>query len=469
MYHYQTGIILRLFIITIIFLSTQVNAQQGSNTYFTFGDNKMDRGKLISVQGTNSIFIAGETEDTASANKLVFITKMTSGGKISWYKTFGGDISYAVNSWSLTNDGGFILSAEQYYKNDKETLYLVKADTNGNIQWSKLFDEGGNEVEGLSIVQSKDGGFVVTGLIKVRTVVSSVFVTMKEEKQYLYVLKTDKNGNKEWSKKFNYEDGGVATGNKVVETDMGYLIGGIMGIINGENGEEKNADMLLIHLDKKGNLIWGKRLGGPKNESIKTIGLIDGDVFVAGTTTSAGEGKSDAYLARLSLAGNLKWFKTYGGIGHENASTIVELDKSTLLVAGETNSFGNGAYDLFLLTLTKEGALLNAETFGQKDHDELGSAVVSGTTVFATGFSFISKERKSAQAYLLSFEGGTKNNTCFYMPASVVSKNHVNVFSIKELGKQLLTDVPPAPEKTEPPFYKTITKNKLMVVEPFCK
>lgn len=465
--HYRVSILLKLSII-IVTLSGHLTAQQ-SSAYFTFGNDKMDRGKLISVHNSNSVFIAGETEDTTSANKLLFLTRMTTEGKTSWYKTYGGDISYAVNSWSVTDDGGFILSAEQYYKNDKETLYLVKLDTSGNIQWSKLFDEGGNEVEGLSIIQAKDGGFLVTGLIKVRSVVSSVFVTMKQEKQYLYILKTDKNGNKEWSKKFNYEEGGVATGNKVQETDMGYLIGGIMGITNGENGEEKNADMLLLHLDKKGNLLWGKRIGGAKNESIKTIAIIDGDVFVAGATTSAGEGKSDACLARLSSAGQLKWFKTYGGSGHENGGTILELDKNTLIVAGETNSFGNGMYDLFFLTLTKDGTIINSETFGQKNHDELGTAVVKGNTIYATGFSFISTGQKSAQAYLLSFDWNTKNNTCFYMPANCISMDYTSVVSLKELGKELLSDVPPVLEKTDAPVYKTILKNKSMVVEPFCK
>ena len=189
---------------------------QGQGSYYTFGNARMDRGKLIAVTNPQSIVIAGETEDTVSGNKQLFLSSLADNGTVNWYKTYGGSISYAVNDWSITNDGGFILSAEQYYQNDIETLYLMQLDNQGNLMWSNLFNEGGNEVEGLSINQAQNGGFIVTGLIKQRSLVSDVFFTMKQEKQFMYMLKIDNKGKKEWSKKFNYDGGTLATGNKVI-------------------------------------------------------------------------------------------------------------------------------------------------------------------------------------------------------------------------------------------------------------
>ena len=262
-----------IFALIIVALSIFETAQ-GQSSYFTFGDAKMDRGKLIYPQTPKSVIIAGETEDSDSPNKLLFLSSVTAEGNVNWYKTYGGNISYAVNDGAVTSDGGFVFSAEQYYLNDRETLYLMKMDNMGNIQWTNLFDEGGNEVEGLSIAQTRDGGYIVTGLIKIRATVSDIFFTMKQEKQYLYLLKTDKNGKKEWSKKFNYDSGTIATGHKVLETEHGYIIGGVILVINDGKDEEKTSEMLLLEVDFKGGFLWAKKLVVVKMNLLKTCRLL---------------------------------------------------------------------------------------------------------------------------------------------------------------------------------------------------
>ncbi|MES2287203.1 MAG: hypothetical protein V4547_16045 [Bacteroidota bacterium] len=456
------------FIIIIIVLPNFVKAQEQS-TYFTFGNERMDRGKLVYPQNSNSVMIAGETENLNSLNKLLFLTSVTTEGNVNWYKTYGGNISYAVNDWSITNDGGFILSAEQYYLNDRETLYLMKLDNEGNVQWTKLFDEGGNEVEGLSIAQTKDEGYIVTGLIKLRSTVSDVFFAMKQEEQYMYILKTDKNGNKEWSKKFNYDAGSLATGSKVLETENGYLIGGVIGIVAGEKEEEKSSDMLLLQINFKGDFLWAKRIGGNKNENIKNMLFIDNDLFVIGATTSFGEGKADAYLARLTVKGEVKWFKTYGGTGHENMTSILKANENELLIAGETQSFGNGIYDALIIATDKNGEITASETFGQDKHVEMGAVAIKDNKIFITGFSFTSTTQKSTQAYLLSYNFNDKNKKCFFKTAQIIAKNHTSGIAIKELNKQMLTNVVPLAEKSALPVYSTVVQNKIIITETFCK
>ncbi len=459
----------KLFFIFIIISISFFGFAQEQSSYFTFGYNRMDRGKLIDASNPQSIIIAGETEDTVSGNKLLFLSSLTEQGNMNWYKNYGSSISYAVNDWSTTNNGGFILSAEQYYLNDRETLYLVNLDGQGNILWTKLFDEGGNEVEGLSINQTQDGGFIVTGLIKFRSKVSDVFYAMKQDKQYMYILKTDNKGNKEWSKKFNYDDAILATGSKVIENKAGYLIGGVIGVAAEEKGEEKSSDMALLQLNRKGDFLWAKSIGGSKSEYIKNMLLIDNDVFIIGATTSFGEGKSDAFLMRMSDKGVINYFKTYGGIDHESMNSIIKVNENTLLLAGATKSYGNGSYDAMILTLTTNGEIINAETFGQEKHDEMGSAVVSDDKVFMTGFSFASKTPKSTQAYMLSYKLNMPHKQCFFKEAKINAKNYSSGIKIKELNKQMLSDIPPVEQKSVVPVYNLVVKNKICTVEQFCK
>ena len=457
-----------IFALIIVALSIFETAQ-GQSSYFTFGDAKMDRGKLIYPQTPKSVIIAGETEDSDSPNKLLFLSSVTAEGNVNWYKTYGGNISYAVNDGAVTSDGGFVFSAEQYYLNDRETLYLMKMDNMGNIQWTNLFDEGGNEVEGLSIAQTRDGGYIVTGLIKIRATVSDIFFTMKQEKQYLYLLKTDKNGKKEWSKKFNYDSGTIATGHKVLETEHGYIIGGVILVINDGKDEEKTSEMLLLEVDFKGGFLWAKKIGGSKNEFIENMSFIDNDLFIIGATTSFGEGKTDAFLTRLNGKGEMKWFKTYGGLEYESMSSITEVNKNNLLIVGGTRSFGNGSYDALILTVDKKGETITSETFGQEKHDEMGSAVVKDNKVYLTGFSFTSTTKKSTQAYLLSYELGKPNKECFFKPAEIKAIDHGSEIKITELNKQMLSDIPPVGEKITAPVNKTEIKNKTLTTEVFCK
>lgn len=448
-----------LFITGFFFLKAQ---GQETATYLTFGDNRMDRGKLIFYPNPQSIVIAGETEDN-SGGKLLFLTSLTPEGKINWYKTYSGSAPYAVNDGVMTSDGGFILSAEQYYQGDRETLYLMKLDAQGNIQWTQLFDEGGNEVEGLSIAQASDGGYVITGLIKVASIAADVFFTMKQEHQYLYLLKTDGKGNREWSRKFNYSADAGARGDKVVETTDGFLVGGSIGV-----KADANTDILMLKVDKKGNFLWAKSIGGNKNESIKDIILNEDGFWAAGHTRSFGEGQADAFLMQLGKNGELKGFKTYGGTKNESVSSIVRVGGNRMLMAGETQSFGKGIYDLMMLMLKEDGEVITSETFGTEKHEGMGMAGVNDHTIELTGFCFTASGEKSAQAFLLSYPLTQTTGKCFFQSQPIRAKNQSQDIVVKYLEEKMLSEINPLQER-EKPQKPTTVQNTTIIPEILCK
>jgi hypothetical protein len=49
------------------------------------------------------------------------------------------------------------------------------------------------------------------------------------------------------------------------------------------------------------------------------------------------------------------WQKTYGGEDHEEANSIQSTGDGGFIVAGETESFGAGEWDVYLLKLDSEG------------------------------------------------------------------------------------------------------------------
>ena len=85
-----------------------------------------------------------------------------------------------------------------------------------------------------------------------------------------------------------------------------------------------------------------------------------------GHTDSYGSGYDDAYLLKISVQGEMQWYKTFGGQGTDNGRNVVETsDGSGYLIFGYSDSYSiSGSYDLWVI---KTDALGNEEwhkTFG---------------------------------------------------------------------------------------------------------
>lgn len=451
--------------ITLIFLATFIQQTQAQTQYHTFGDMRVETSRLLYPQSSKSVFVAGQCEDVDGGKRHFFITNLTEEGTINWYKTYSDTMTMAICDWIPAKEGGLMVLAEQYYLGNRETLYLMKLSNDGNIEWTSLFDEGGNEVEGLSITTTKDGGYIIGGLMKEATIVSDVFFAMRKEKKYAYMLKVDAKGKKQWSKKINYENEATAKCWKVIETKDGYLFS---GVINAKD-EQENTDVLLVKLSTKGDCLWSTAIGGKNNEVAKNMVMIKDELFVVGSTSSFGEGNSDGFLMCLNKNGSVKYFKTYGGSNYDALSSITVVDDNTLLLGGDTKSFGNDYQDALLLTVNKNSEVLLSETFGNEKIDQFASATISNNKLYMAGSCFMSKVPKSMQGYLVSTPYIAQLKPCFNPLPYIASKNYSTELIIKYLDKKLLTNVMPAKEQVKFNISTTIVKTKNIQAESFCK
>jgi hypothetical protein len=203
-------------------------------------------------------------------------------GNEEWSKTFSGRLDSGGESVQQTSDGGFIIAGSCF--NDIANsfdVYLIKTDELGNEQWSQSYG-GSNWEEGYSVQQTSDDGFIIVGLI-------SYNVTSSE----ILLLKTDVQGNEEWSQNFSY--GGENVGHSVQQTsDGGFIIAGQTYY------SISDCDIFVIKTDSLGNNQWYQTYGGDEHEYGRCIQITsDGGFIIAGTTWSYGAGCSDVYLIRL--------------------------------------------------------------------------------------------------------------------------------------------------------------------------
>jgi hypothetical protein len=148
-----------------------------------------------------------------------------------------------------------------------------------------------------------------------------------------------------------------------------------------------NVDVFLLKYDSSGNLLWNKIWGGSGLDSGYEITLDgSGNAFITGETNSYGVGNSDAFLLKYDSSGNLLWNKTWGGSSSDSGCGIALDGSGNAFITGYTYSFGAGNGDAFLLKYDSSGNLLWNKTWGGSNNDYgYGIALDSVGDVFITG------------------------------------------------------------------------------------
>jgi hypothetical protein len=115
------------------------------------------------------------------------------------------------------------------------------------------------------------------------------------------------------------------------------------------------TDALIVAYDDDGNVLWRTDWGGAGTEYAHSL-VIDGDViYVAGETNSFGSGGVDAFLLEVSaLTGDVLASTYWGGTGDDRAWDVERIGNALYLV-GYTDSHGAGSMDVFVLSATITG------------------------------------------------------------------------------------------------------------------
>ena len=317
----------------------------------TFGGSESEGAYSVQQTADGGFIIAGETYSFGKGRSDFWLVKTDPEGNKQWSQTFGGSESEGAYSVQQTADGGFIIAGETYsFGKGRSDFWLVKTDPQGNKKWSRTFG-GPYADEALSVKQTACGGFIIAG----RT---ASFGAGKDD---VWLIKTDPEGNKEWSQTF----GGVFSdeGASVEQTACGgFIIAGRTASF----GAGKD-DVWLIKTDPEGNKQWSQAFGSSEGDWASSVWqTTDGGFIVAGDTTKAYVRPvplgvppvtpiTDIWVVRTDPYGNLQWTKTFGTLREfDNARSVKQTACGGFIIAGMTRSFGAGKDDFWLIKLAPE-------------------------------------------------------------------------------------------------------------------
>ena len=99
-------------------------------------------------------------------------------------------------------------------------------------------------------------------------------------------------------------------------------------------GSAGDRDALLVRLDPTLKLAWYRTYGGSEHDEAAAVAVWpEGHLAVGGATRSAGAGKHDVQLMRLTAAGEPVWERLLGDAGDDRAAAVTPL-AGDLIVAG---------------------------------------------------------------------------------------------------------------------------------------
>jgi len=150
----------------------------------------------------------------------------------------------------------------------------------------------------------------------------------------------------------------------VQTSDGGYIAAGVTPGYGG------TGDVWVLKLDEDGDLLWDRRYGGLRWDEAHSIReTSDGGSIVAGETESRGEGESDAWVLKLDQDGGLVWDRTLGGPGQDEAVSILQTSDGGYVGAGTMRLPPTQNADVWVFRLDAGGNLLWHRTFGGAGDD----------------------------------------------------------------------------------------------------
>jgi len=251
----------------------------------TYGGQDDDAGQVVREAGDGGCFIAGSTFSPSSGNidDVYFVKTDIYGNKV-WEKTLGGRGPDTIVTALRTTDGGLVMVGTTGSFPGWENIYLVKVDAAGEKIWEKVFGRDGDFHDyGVSVLETKDGGFIVLGD-------TSPF----GEGRSVLLIKTGAFGNKVWESTFQDKEYVWSSG--VEQSGDGYIITG------GEHDQDSSA-VYVIKTDSEGDKLWKKTIGKSIIErSTVLLPTRDGGCLIAGIKygwDDVNGNKYNIYIAKL--------------------------------------------------------------------------------------------------------------------------------------------------------------------------
>jgi len=325
-------------------------------------------------------------------NGDMWIVKIDSLANIIWERCYGGSDGDWIRKIAVANDSIYYLFGGSYSK-DGDVLntrpgefWVAKIDSSGSIIWENNYGSEPAAGESRDAIVAPDGGLIFMS----RIVFAGGDVSTYYGSNDIWVCRLDPDGNILWEETLGnvYNENAI---NMLLTSSNTILVTGghseSAGMITCPDMDQSiiESDCWIVEMDLEGSIIQQFCYGGSYDEVITDIVEIeDGYVFIAWTNSNdqdvsgfhgvAGEeAKSDIWICKINLLGEIQWEKCLGGSESEHPEHISATENGGFVVFGTTwsddgdVSFNNSTgwnSDIWMVKLDSLGNIEYDHCFG---------------------------------------------------------------------------------------------------------
>jgi len=321
----------------------------------SYGGNDTDKAIGTVALENGDIAVVGTCKSFDAKQSDICVTRVNKDGKTMWRKMLGGKNTDEASGISRASDGNILVTgtSRSFSKARDRDIYVAKISLNGKGIWQNTF--GGARAEyGRAIVGTDDGGAIVVGETE----------SFGNGYKDIFIVKIDKKGN--------------MLSEKVMGGEKEELVRGLTRTLDGtlvmvgsrEPDRAGDGDFFLLKMDQNTKKIWSRTYGGQYEDILNAVTpTIDGGVVATGYTRSFGSIQTDLSVMKFSKDGKLIWHKIYGYKRYDFANAITMTRDGDFIIAGATDSMGEGVYDVYILALHQNGELFWSGLYGGRNTD----------------------------------------------------------------------------------------------------
>jgi hypothetical protein len=366
------------------------------NRYGTAGD---DFARSIAAAPDGALWVTGYTDGAFEGAENggawdAFLTRVSADGSPAWSRQWGGAGPEFAQGLAVDPDGrAYVAGYSPGGERDQPVLgghdaFLTSFESSGERGWSTRWGTDADDY--VYAAALAPGGVVVVGYTQGAF---DGFENAGGADAFVSLCNTE--GDVVWTQQLG--TAGTDYAQAVTVDASGRIL--VTGYTAGRLGYDPDLgaeDAFLLELTGAGEMGWLHQWGSETTDYALSVAVdADGDAYVTGYTYGAMPGQEpaggeDAYLSKLSHAGELLWTRQLGTVSRDSGRFVLLDPSGDPIVIGDTEgSLGGvaaGRRDAFWVHLDPQGHELQREQWGVGDSELSLSAARVGSTFFVAGY-----------------------------------------------------------------------------------
>lgn len=350
----------------------------------SYGDAGDENGYAIRQLSDGGYLVGGYTSSFGAGDYDFFLLRTDGVGNVLLQKSLGGASADTALSLAETADGGFVVSGDSISFGAADyDLLVIKYNADGSIAWQERLDDGSQLDDTAAVIEPlAAGGYVVAG-----TTTTPLAADLD-----IWVVTLDDAGAIVLQNSY-----GVAANDEQVASvrptsDGGFIVAGTSDVIAAPGTPE----IIVLKLNADLSIAWQNSYDfAGRSDRATSIEELAGGGFVLAGTTETGAGDLDMWVLRLNAGGDVAWQRSYGRpLFDDSLNSIHQIASGGFIIGGDSVNQASSEGDIWLVRLDAAGAVVGQKLYGATGRDEIayslegnadGSFVVVGSTAVTGG------------------------------------------------------------------------------------